>query len=185
VARGIALDGDGLIQSGTRLPYAKGAFSDNLSQELLFALRVPIQRTSSIGTCLLPAAAHVHREATQSMIEWEPITEAALRARIAQGRSAHEPVWEAIQTGPEKWQQHPYSDSGSGFWVVALIRRNAIWYNDIEEGFNRSGYSAFGTIDDYWCNQDELDLTVQYLMNTLEQGTDLVRPKKQPSKVSP
>jgi len=41
------------------------------------------------------------------------------------------------------------------------------WYNDIEEGFNRSGYSTYGTIDDYWCNQDELELTAQYLMNAI------------------
>ena len=26
------------------------------------------------------------------------------------------------------------------FWVVGLIGRTVIWYNDIEEGFNRSAF---------------------------------------------
>jgi hypothetical protein len=61
--------------------------------------------------------------------------------------------------------------------------RTVIWYNDIEEGFNRSRYTAYGSIDDYWCNQDELELTVQYLMSALEQGSDLLRLVRNPAKV--
>ena len=72
---------------------------------------------------------------------------------------------------------------GPGLWVVAIVGRTVIWYNDIEEGFNRSRYSAYGTIDDYWCNQDELELTVQYLMNALDQGADLVRLPRKPFNV--
>ena len=34
---------------------------------------------------------------------------------------------------------------------------------------------AFGTIDDYWCIQDELERTIQYLMNALNQGHDTLR----------
>ena len=114
-----------------------------------------------------------------TLIEWEPISEEALRARMAQGEARMTPpqlrLWEAIRVDPEKWQQHPYGDSGAGFWVVAVMGRTAIWYNDLEEGFNRSRYSAYGTLDDYWCNQDELELTLQFLMNAVEQGADLVR----------
>jgi hypothetical protein len=65
------------------------------------------------------------------------------------------------------------------------LGRSAVWYNDIEEGFNRSRYSAYGTIDDYWCNQDELEVTLRYLLNALEQGSDLVRLGKPPAKVFP
>ena len=122
-----------------------------------------------------------------TMIEWEPISEEALRARMAQGEACMTPpqrrLWEAIRVDPEKWQQHPYGDSGAGFWVVAVMGRTAIWYNDLEEGFNRSRYSAYGTLDDYWCNQDELELTLQFLMNAVEQGADLVRLGKKPGKV--
>lgn len=82
-------------------------------------------------------------------------------------------LWGAILVEPEKWHQHPYGDAGGGFWVVALMGRTVIWYNDIEEGFNRSVYSVYGVIDDYWCNQDELNVTLEYLANALVSGRDL------------
>lgn len=84
-------------------------------------------------------------------------------------------LWNAIRIEPEKWQQHPYGDEGRGFWAVGLIGRTVLWYNDRENGFNRSQFTVYGTIDDYWCNQDELETTLQYLVTSLEQGTDLVR----------
>jgi hypothetical protein len=112
------------------------------------------------------------------MVEWQPISEPALRDRIAQGVArmpeAHRRLWNAIRIEPQKWELHPYGDAGHGFWVVGIIGRTVIWYNDIEDGFNRSRYSALGKIEDYWCNEDELELTVAYLMNTLEKGADLV-----------
>jgi hypothetical protein len=122
------------------------------------------------------------------MTEWEPIAEQALRDRVAQGvaRMSHaqQRLWAAIRIEPEKWVQHPYGDAGGGFWVVAVIGRTVIWYNDIEEGFNRSSYASYGKIEDYWCNQDELELTVDYLMNSLERGTDLVLIRSKPQRVA-
>jgi hypothetical protein len=114
-----------------------------------------------------------------AMIEWRPITEKALLRRVKQGYAAmpvaSRHLWEAVRIKPEKWQQHPYGDAGAGFWVVAVIGRTVIWFNDIEEGFNRSTYSTYGTIDDYWCNQDELNVTVEYLANALAGGRDLTQ----------
>ena len=118
------------------------------------------------------------------MIEWKPISEVALRERVAQGEArmnvAQQRLWQAIRIEPERWQQQPYGDAGGGFWVIAIVGRTVIWYNDIEDGFNRSRYSKYGTIDDYWCNQDELELTVQYLMSAVEQSNDLVRLERPP-----
>ena len=118
------------------------------------------------------------------MIDWEPISENALLKRIAQGqaRMSQEELglWEAVRLQPTKWQQHPYGNQGGGFWVVGIIGSTVIWYNDLEDGFNRSRFSEFGTIDDYWCNHDELDLTVQYLMNALRQGHDILRLVRKP-----
>ena len=120
------------------------------------------------------------------MVQWQPIAEVALRARVAQGEArmsaAQLRMWETIRIEPEKWQQHPYGDAGAGFWVVALAGRTVIWYNDVEEGFNRSRYSVYGTIDDYWCNEDELEVTMQYFMSALERGADLVRLTAKPFK---
>jgi hypothetical protein len=111
------------------------------------------------------------------MVDWEPISEVAVLARINQGYArmtqAQQRLWNAIQINPEKWQQHPYGDAGGGFWTVGLVGRTAIWYNDLEDGFNRSVYSTYGLIDDYWRNDDELDVTVQYLANALSGGQDL------------
>ena len=84
-------------------------------------------------------------------------------------------LWRAMRIEPEKWKQRPYGDQGNGFWVVGLIGRTVIWYNDIEEGFNRSEFAKYGTIKDYWRNDDELEVTVQYILNAMSQGSDLVK----------
>jgi hypothetical protein len=98
---------------------------------------------------------------------WDKINEACLRMNPAQGH-----LWDAIKIIPEKWRQSPYGDAGGGFWAVAVIGRFVIWFNDIEDGFNCSSYSKYGIIDDYWCNQDELEWTVQRVMNVIENGSD-------------
>jgi hypothetical protein len=112
------------------------------------------------------------------MEEWVPISEDALLARISQGyarmEQAHRRLWDAIQIRPERWLQHPYGDAGGGFWAVGLIGRTVIWYNDLEDGFNRSLYSSYGLIDDYWRNDDELDVAIQYLANALSGNQDLL-----------
>jgi len=113
------------------------------------------------------------------MVDWEPISRDALLARIGQGEARmteeQRRLWNAIRVEPEKWQQRPYGDAGGGFWVVGLIGRTVIWFNDIEDGFNRSRYSAHGVIDDYWRNDDELEITLQYLANALNGGHDLLQ----------
>jgi hypothetical protein len=112
------------------------------------------------------------------MIDWHPISKRALLARVSQGEARMSPadlrLWNAIRIEPEKWQQHPYGDQGHGFWALGLIGRSVVWYNDIENGFNRSQFTVYGTIDDYWCNPDELETTLQFLLSTLERGADLV-----------
>jgi hypothetical protein len=116
------------------------------------------------------------------MVDWQPISEAALRKRIAQGVKRMDAkarrLWEAIRIEPEKWQLSPYGDAGGGFWVVAIVGRSVVWYNDIDEGFNRSRYSEYGQIGDYWRNDDELEVTLGYLMSALEIGADLLSLRK-------
>jgi hypothetical protein len=122
------------------------------------------------------------------MVEWVPISEAALLERVNQGRAAMSEtsrrLWDAVRIPPEKWQQHPYGDEGGGFWVVGLIGRTAIWFNDIEDGFNRSAYLTYGTLQDYWCNEDELNVTMEYLANALSGGRDLAQMRSGPKGVS-
>jgi hypothetical protein len=107
-------------------------------------------------------------------MEWEPISESDLwdlinrdldKMTIAQRR-----LWDRIQVSPQKWQLHPWGDCGGGFWIVGILGSTVVWYNDIEDGFNRSHYSQHGIIRDYWCNQDELRWTIQMLLNEITTG---------------
>ncbi len=124
------------------------------------------------------------------MNTWQPIPGRTLRDRVAQGVARMTPgqlnLWQAINVPPEKWEQLPFGRNGNGFWVVAVIGQTVIWYNDIEDGFNRSRYLKHGRIEDYWCNQDELEITLGALMNSIERGgPDLVLIRKPPSRVTP
>lgn len=66
--------------------------------------------------------------------------------------------------------QSPYGVAVGGFWCVALLGRMVVWYNDMEHGFNISRYTTFGAIDEYHCNQDEMEDAVQSLLNLLQHG---------------
>jgi hypothetical protein len=93
---------------------------------------------------------------------WEPIRESEILQLIssAEEEMEIEPqlrlFWERIKVNPIKWHLSPWGDEGGGFWVVALIGRKCIYFNDIEEGFNVGCWSHLGCIDNYWCNQTDL-----------------------------
>ena len=107
---------------------------------------------------------------------WQGLSEADLWDKLNQGWDnmtfEQRRAWEAIRIPPEKWALPPWGDHGGGFWVVALIGRRAIWYNDIEEGFNRSRYERYGTISDYYCNQDELEMVIYAVLRLVREGDD-------------
>jgi hypothetical protein len=105
---------------------------------------------------------------------WKPITESEIwdmlnasweRMTLPQRR-----LWDVIKIYPIKWTQNPWGNEGGGFWIVAIYGNHVIWYNDIEDGFNRSTYSKFGTINEYRCNQDELEWTLQHVLNEIKNG---------------
>lgn len=112
------------------------------------------------------------------MVDWLPISKEALVERVAQGVARMEPaerrLWAMIRIEPQKWAQDPHGRAGQGFWAVGLIGTSVIWFNDVEDGFNRSKYTTHGEIEDYWCNQDELDVTMKFLLSALEHDADLV-----------
>ena len=102
-------------------------------------------------------------------MSWTPIAEGELLnlINIAWEKMSMEQrrFWDVIKIAPIKWDLSPYGDLGCGFWIVAIYGSHVIWFNDIEDGFNISHWSKFGSIDEYWCNQDELQWTVQSAMN--------------------
>lgn len=95
-------------------------------------------------------------------------TRLELDALIAEGLSevseAAVLLWRQIAIEPAKWQCPPSGDEGGGFWAVAIIDATVIWYNDIEEGFNRSTFCKHGTIDEYWCDQLEFAIVLNRLL---------------------
>lgn len=109
-------------------------------------------------------------------MDWQPISSDELWDHINLARSrmdaTQEKLWELISITPEKWALPPWGDQGGGFWVVAVIGEMVVWYNDIEEGFNRSNYTKYGTINQYRCNQDELEHSVQQILNIISMGYD-------------
>ena len=114
-------------------------------------------------------------------MDWAPISEAELREMILAAENRMSPrllhLWNAIKISPEKWAEDSYGTHGGGFWVVAIIGSTAIWYNDIEEGFNCSSYAVAGKLAEYYCNQDELEMTVRNILARIETGTASV-PKR-------
>lgn len=112
-------------------------------------------------------------------MEWKPITLERLYDRMIEGeqrlRGPEERLWDLVKIEPAKWQEPTYGRGGGGFWVVGLIGNSVIWFNDIEDGFKMSKWSSYGTIDEYWCNQDELDLCVTQLYNAIGKGFRIVR----------
>ncbi|EEH68981.1 hypothetical protein HMPREF0023_1491 [Acinetobacter sp. ATCC 27244] len=97
----------------------------------------------------------------------ETINESYCRMTLEQRR-----LWEAIKLYPQKWSQEPYGDIGHGFWVVAIIGNTVIWFNDVEDGFNRSSFTEFGKINEYYCNQDDLECQIQNVLNQIRDGYD-------------
>ena len=91
---------------------------------------------------------------------WHPISLDELNVVIARQLIECSPetrkLFEENFVTPHKWNLSPWGDAGGGFWVVAIINRAVLWYNDIEDGFNTSTYINVGTIEHYWCNQDTL-----------------------------
>jgi hypothetical protein len=109
-------------------------------------------------------------------MNWKPISEERILDRINHGRKEMNPLerrfWDAIRVPPQKWKLSPFGDIGGGFWGVAILGNTVVWFNDIEDGFNRSRYSDFGIIPktEYWCNQDQLEWTVRQLMGIVATG---------------
>ncbi len=99
---------------------------------------------------------------------WQPISEDDLLPLIATAEAAMAPpalaLWERVRIQPVKWALPPWGDMGGGFWVVAVVGQECVWYNDIEDGFNVSRFETTGRIADYWCSQSELHHTLPELV---------------------
>lgn len=58
-------------------------------------------------------------------------------------------------------------EDGGGFWVVGIIGKAVIYYNDIEEGYNLSQFTNYGEIDNYRASQIELYQMIESLFEEI------------------
>jgi hypothetical protein len=79
-------------------------------------------------------------------------------------------LWSIIKIHPEKWIEHEYGTEGGGFWVVGILGKHVVWFNDIEGGFNISPFSNYGTIDEYEVEQFALHHVLTNINLYLNEG---------------
>lgn len=103
---------------------------------------------------------------------WQPIPLRELNVlkteQLAECSSDARAQYEANSLLLKNSRFHLGGDVGGGFWVVAVFDNTALWYNDIEEGFNTSSYTTKGVIEQYWCNQDRLQISLNRLGGEIE-----------------
>ncbi len=107
-------------------------------------------------------------------MEWRPITLESLTKHIELLEylfsEEQKSFWNLIKVKPEKWTEATMGDEGGGFWVVAIFGHRALYYNDIEEGFNISTYHKYGVIDEYYAGQSELHEIIGSLFDEIKRG---------------
>jgi len=105
---------------------------------------------------------------------WTSITSEELQKEIDACVTKMSPrervLWSFLCVTPQKWALSPWGDEGGGFWVVAVGGDTCIYYNDIEDGFNTSRFTQHGVIDDYLCNQDELQWVINRMIVAIDAG---------------
>lgn len=108
------------------------------------------------------------------MDSWQPIPLEQLTSEIGKAianmDAAELALWHYIKIAPEKWKETEYGNEGGGFWAVGIFGRQVLWYNDIEEGFNVSSYRYYGVIDNYACEQEELNRVLYRLAEDIKAG---------------
>ncbi|MGX7872690.1 hypothetical protein ACVDG5_007465 [Mesorhizobium sp. ORM6] len=96
---------------------------------------------------------------------WDLIN--ASRERMDTGQRK---LWDLIEIDPEQWIHRTSAGDDHGIWVLALIGRTVISYNDLEHGFDRSNFVRYGEIAQLGWGQSDLEIAVQDVLNELEFG---------------
>jgi len=101
---------------------------------------------------------------------WSPVTEPDLLTMLQDAESRMEgasaALWQLIRLPkPELWQQHPWADEVCGFWVVAVMGKVCIYYNDRSRGFSSGHFVRWGRIEDYQAGQLSLAERLQHFFS--------------------
>ncbi len=97
------------------------------------------------------------------MDTWVPVTKSELLDLIANQLSncnqAQLDTWKKYSVKPYKVKIDRYGLTES-VYIVALKSNVAMYFEDVEDGFNFSRLSKEGDILEHYCNQDELDIAL-------------------------
>ncbi|RUX46373.1 hypothetical protein EOA33_21405 [Mesorhizobium sp. M4A.F.Ca.ET.050.02.1.1] len=96
---------------------------------------------------------------------WDLINAGRERMNIAQRR-----LWDVFGIDPELWTHRSPAGDDRRVWVVALIGRSVISYNEFEYGFDRSHFVRYGEIAELGWGHDDLEVAVQHVLNEVERG---------------
>ena len=78
-------------------------------------------------------------------------------------------LWEEMKRPPELWTLRGYGQC----WIVGLIGQTVFYFNHYEDGFERSGWTQYGTIDDFQSLQWTLGEAVQRQLEAISTGYDV------------
>ena len=114
-------------------------------------------------------------------MSWSPAPRDELDSIIADGLAEYDEdvraEWRRIRIEPTKWRCSPWGDEGGGFWAVAIDDGKVLWFNDIEDGFNRSAFSQHGVIDEYVCDQTTFtEILEQIAQEKTSRATEALEP---------
>ena len=97
------------------------------------------------------------------MNTWKPITKDELNIIVKEQLSSCAPDQKSIfikYRVPLKQHGIKRYDKNEHVFVVAIKNNEALYYEDVEEGFNFSPIGNDGTIKEHWCNQNELNIAL-------------------------
>jgi hypothetical protein len=80
-------------------------------------------------------------------------------------------LWERVRIAPVLWTQQQYPGD-SPFWVVAILGRRCLYYNQVEGGWGWGRFVDWWRIADYHCQQDEIAHTIHQTLFAIEEGGD-------------
>jgi len=99
------------------------------------------------------------------MNNWEPINKEELEALVDEQLNECTPEQKEIfKKYRVPLKQHFLERNGNKekVFVVAVKNNEALYYEDVEEGFNFSPLNPDGSIKEHWSNQDELKIALSH-----------------------
>lgn len=101
-----------------------------------------------------------------------PLSEAKLYDLLLKEEAKLRPradrMWELVKIEPERWDAPVYGSGSASFWVVGIIGKRVLWYNEFEGEFTMSSFETYGDIADEHLAGSELCVYMEDLIRHVE-----------------